>query len=186
MFSLVQLFATTWIITVHGILQATILEWVAFPFSGGSSQFRDRTQVSHIVGGFFTSWATRGSPRLLEWDAYPFSRGSSRPRNRTRVSCIAGGFFINWAIREALVSKGKLLSRLRLFASPWNTQSLEFSSPENWSGEPFPSPRDLPNPGIEPGFPTLQTDSLPAEPQEKSSILNYNNRIITLKSLGCF
>ena len=41
--------------TVHGILQARILEWVAIPFSRGSSQSRDRTQVSHIAGGFFTS-----------------------------------------------------------------------------------------------------------------------------------
>ena len=41
--------------TVHGILQARILEWVAFPFSRGSSQPRDRTQVSHMAGGFFTS-----------------------------------------------------------------------------------------------------------------------------------
>ena len=45
--------------TVHGILQARILEWVAFPFSRGSSQPRDRIQVSHIAGGFFTTWATR-------------------------------------------------------------------------------------------------------------------------------
>ena len=45
--------------TVHGILQARILEWVNFPFSKGSSQLRDQTQVSHIAGGFFTSWATR-------------------------------------------------------------------------------------------------------------------------------
>ena len=45
--------------TVDGILQARILEWVAFPFSRGSSQPRDRTQVSCISGGFFTSWATR-------------------------------------------------------------------------------------------------------------------------------
>ena len=44
---------------VHGILQARILEWVAFPFSRGSSQPRDQIQVSHIVGRFFTSWATR-------------------------------------------------------------------------------------------------------------------------------
>ena len=44
---------------VHGILQARILKWVAFPFSRGSSQPTDRTQVSHIAGGFFTSWATR-------------------------------------------------------------------------------------------------------------------------------
>ena len=41
--------------TVHGILQARILEWVAFPFSRGSSQPRDRTQVSRTAGGFFTS-----------------------------------------------------------------------------------------------------------------------------------
>ena len=40
---------------VHGILQARILEWVAFPFSRGSSQPRDQTQVSRITGGFFTS-----------------------------------------------------------------------------------------------------------------------------------
>ena len=39
---------------VHGILQAGILEWVAFPFSGGSSQSNDQTQVSCITGGLFT------------------------------------------------------------------------------------------------------------------------------------
>ena len=44
--------------TVLGILQARILEWVAFPFCRGSSQSRNRTQVSYIVGSFFTSWAT--------------------------------------------------------------------------------------------------------------------------------
>ena len=45
--------------SVHGILQARILEWVAIPFSRGSSQPRDRTQVSHTAGRFFTIWATR-------------------------------------------------------------------------------------------------------------------------------
>ena len=44
---------------VHGILQARILEWVAFPFSRGSSQPKDQTQVSHIAGRFFTSWSPR-------------------------------------------------------------------------------------------------------------------------------
>ena len=51
--------------TVHRILQARILEWVAVAFSRGSSQPRNKTQVSRIAGGFFTSWATReaqGSP----------------------------------------------------------------------------------------------------------------------------
>ena len=41
--------------TVHGILQAKILEWVAFPFSRGSSQPRDQTQVTHTAGRLFTS-----------------------------------------------------------------------------------------------------------------------------------
>ena len=50
--------------------------------------------------------------------------------------------------------------------TPWTIQSMEFSRPECWSGYPFPSPGDLPNPGIEPKSP-LQTDSLPAEPQGK-------------------
>ena len=45
--------------TVHGILQAVILEWVAVPFSRWSFQPRNWTQVSSIAGGFFTNWATR-------------------------------------------------------------------------------------------------------------------------------
>ena len=85
--------------TVHGILQARILEWVAFPFSGGSSQPRDQTQVSHIAGRFVPA---EPRPRTLEWVAYPFSSGSSRSRNWTGVSCIAGGFFTSWATKEAL------------------------------------------------------------------------------------
>ena len=51
--------------TVYGILQARMLEWVTFPFSKESSQPRDQTQVSHIVGRFFTSWATREAPYLF-------------------------------------------------------------------------------------------------------------------------
>ena len=46
-------------------------------------------------------------------------------------------------------------------------QSVELSRPEYYSGQPFPSPRDLPNPGIQPRSPPLQVDSLPAEPQGK-------------------
>ena len=45
--------------------------------------------------------------------------------------------------------------------------SLEFSRQEYWSGLPFPSPGDLPNPGIEPSFPALQADSLPAKASGK-------------------
>ena len=63
---------------VYGSLQARILEWVAFPFSRGSSQPRDWTQVSHIAGGFFTSWVTREgvddrSSSLCESEHMPIS-----------------------------------------------------------------------------------------------------------------
>ena len=59
--SRVRLFATLWMVgslpgsSVHGILQIRILEWVASPFSRGSSHPRDRTQVSCIAGRFFTA-----------------------------------------------------------------------------------------------------------------------------------
>ena len=57
--SLVRLFATPWTLyTVHGILQARILEWIAVPFSRESSQPRDRSQFSCTAGRLFTSWAT--------------------------------------------------------------------------------------------------------------------------------
>ena len=52
---------------------------------------------------------------------------------------------------------------------------MEFSRPEYWSSKPFPSPGDLPNPGIEPRSPTLQEDSLPAEPQGKPKSTGVGN-----------
>ena len=55
--SCVRLSVTPWTV-VHGILQARILEWVAFPFSRGSSQLREPTQVSCIAGGFYTTELT--------------------------------------------------------------------------------------------------------------------------------
>ena len=70
--------------------------------------------------------------------------------------------------------KVKLLSCVRLFETPWTVAyqappSMGFSRQECWSGLPFPSPGDLPNPGIEPGSPALQADSLPSEPPGKTS-----------------
>ena len=56
------------------------------------------------------------------------------------------------------------VSHVQLFEAPWTIQSKEFSRPEYWSGQPFPSPGDLPNPGIKLRSPALQVDSLPAEP----------------------
>ena len=86
--------------TVHGMLQARILERVAFPFSRGSSQPRDQTQVSHIAAGFSPA-EPQGKPKNTGVNSLPLLQWSSRPRNQTRVSFIAGRFFTNWAIREA-------------------------------------------------------------------------------------
>ena len=58
--------------SVHGILQARILEWVAIPFSRGSFQLRDRTWVSCIAGRFFTIWATREAYKVYRY----YKRGS--------------------------------------------------------------------------------------------------------------
>ena len=68
--------------------------------------------------------------------------------------------------------KVKSLSRVRLFATPWTIAhqapvSMGFSRQEYWSALPFPSPGDLPNPGIEPGSPALQADALTSEPLGK-------------------
>ena len=59
--------------SVHGILQARMLGWVAISFSKGTLQPRDQTQVSHIASGFLTVWATK-KPWILERVAYPYSR----------------------------------------------------------------------------------------------------------------
>ena len=105
--------------SVHGILQARILEWVAISFSRGSSWLRDWTQVSHIAGRRFNLWATREvrSLGLTYMCAYAHS-------------CLT-------------------LSDSTDCSSP-GSLSTEFSRQEYWSGLPFPTPGDLPDPGIEP------------------------------------
>ena len=70
----------------------------------------------------------------------------------------------------------KLLSHVRLFATLWTIAheaplSMGFSRQEYWSGLPFPSPGDLPDPGIEPRSPALQADALTSEPPGKPKIV---------------
>ena len=61
--------------------------------------------------------------------------------------------------------------------TPWAVAlSMGFSSGEQWSGLPFPSPRDLSNPGIEPRSPALQADSLPSEPSRKPKYIENKHR----------
>ena len=84
--------------------------------------------------------------RILEWVAFPFSRGSSLPRDWTQVSLIAGRLFTSWTTRKAQ---------------------------EYWSGWPIPSLADVLNPGIKPGSPALQVDSLPTELSGKPWVFYY-------------
>src|SRR5574339_62144 len=80
----------------------------------------------------------------------------------------------------------KSLSRVRLFATPWTVAyhsplSMGFSRQEYWSGLPFPSPGDLPNPGIEPRSPTLRVDALPSEPPGKLYSHNKHLKLTRLE-----
>ena len=76
--------------------------------------------------------------------AFPSARDLPNPGIEPQV---AGRFLTIWATTEALNSleKWKLLCGVRLYATPWTIWSMEFSRPEYWSGQPFPSPGDLPN-----------------------------------------
>ena len=72
-----------------------------------------------------------------------------------------------------------LLSHVQLFATPWTVAyqappSMGFSRQEYWSGLPFPSPGDLPNPGIEPGSPAFQADALTSEPPGKPAAITWS------------
>ena len=83
------------------------------------------------------------------------------------------------------VSKYQSLSHAWLFVTPWTAAhqsplSMRFSRQRYWSRFPFPSPGDLPNPGIEPRSPALQTDSLPTELQGKLQYCIYNGVIPAL------
>ena len=97
--------------TVHGMLQARILEWGAFPFSRESSQPRDPIQVSHIAGGFFTSWASReaqeywsGSLSLLQGIFPTQGWNPGLPHSRQTLN--------RWGIRE--VRKESRLAKIIL------------------------------------------------------------------------
>ena len=76
--------------------------------------------------------------------------------------------------------KVKSLSHVQLFGTPWTAayqapSSMGFSRREYWSGLPFTSPGDLPDPWIEPGSPILQADALPSEPPGMAVIFCYSS-----------
>ena len=80
--------------------------------------------------------------------------------------------YFSSSLTSSLKMKVKSLSHVLLFATPWTVAhqappSMEFSRQQYWSGLPFPSPGDLSNPGIKPGSPAWQADTLPSEPPGK-------------------
>ena len=94
---------------------------------------------------------------------------------------------VPWNFHKFFIySETKLLSCVQLFATPWTTAhqaplSVSFSRQGCWSGLPFPSPGDLPNPGIEPGSPALQADSLPTNIQGKPILDKHMYQICGLQ-----
>ena len=76
------------------------------------------------------------------------------------------------------------------FVTPWTLAlqaalSMEFSRQEYWSGLPFPSPGDLPDPGMKPRSSTFQADSLPSEPLEKPNFTMELSRCLPQEMLPC-
>ena len=85
--------------------------------------------------------------------------------------------------------KVKLLSHVRLFATPWTVAhqappSIGFSRQEYWSGLPFPSPGDLPDPGIEPRSPALQAAALTSQPPGKPMCSDSNIENVIILTQG--
>ena len=86
--------------------------------------------------------------------------------------------------------KVKLLSRVRLFATPWTVAhqaplSVGFSRQEYWSGLPFPSPGDLPDPGIEPRSPASRADTLTSEPPGKPLLHKDRSKSLSSALIIC-
>ena len=129
--------------SVHGILQARILEWVAIPFFRGSSQPRDRTRVSCIAGRFFTT-----------------REKNNRYEHKYLVLLLLNHF-----------SRVQLFASLWTVAHQ-ALLSMGFSRQECWRGLPCPPSGDLSNPGTEPASlisPALAAVSLPQVPPGKPS-----------------
>ena len=137
--------------SVHGILQARILDWVAISFSKGSSWLTNWTRISCTAGRFFTDLAAAAAAKSLQScptlcdpiDSSP--PGSPIPgilQART-LEWLAISYSNAWKWKV----KGKSLSRVQLFATPWTAAhqalpSMGFSRQEYWSGVPSPSPTD--------------------------------------------
>ena len=143
-----------------------------------------RAQSFRRVQLFETPWTVaRQAPLSMRfsrqeyWSGLPFPSPGNLPDRRIELSsltasALAGGFFTTKLSGKPMKVKVKSLSRVRLFVTPWTVAHqappfMGFSRQEYWSGLPFPSPGDLPDPGIKPRSPALQADALTSEPPGK-------------------
>ena len=114
---------------------------------------------------------------------------SLKPLPNKQIDVLNSTIFLFTTLRTLLspycdCSEAKLLSRVRLFATAWTVArqaplSMGFSSQEYWNGLPFPSPGDIPGPGIEPGSPALQADSLPTELHSQLNLRSFFSSCLT-------
>ena len=144
----IQLFATPWIVACQALLSIEFSRqeyWSVLPFKVRQCLFKNLGQ-------------NIPSRSCYKWKY--FEAGNCLPFLRNRKKAEVAG------VEYAVVY---LLSHVQLVGVPWTVAhqallSVEFSRQEYWSVLPFPSPGELPSPGIEPGSPALQANSLPSKP----------------------
>ena len=154
--------------SIHGIFQARVLEWVAISFSRGNSRPRGRTRVYPHCRQTLYCLSRWGSLRHLLL-LLPLSLQSCPtlcdPTDRSQPGSPVPGILQARTLEWVAISfsnawkwnmKVKSLSHVRLLVTPWTSAyqapaSIGFSRQEYWSGLPFPSPEEIPDPGIKPG-----------------------------------
>ena len=167
----VEVFAAQPCFSLHGILQARILEWVAISFSKGSSWPRDQTWVSWIAGMFITIWGTREAlcklleeeiPRgkvekdaeiqeMVEW---PKCKGQKKKKKNAVNIMQLCHVVVVWSLNLAWLF---VIPRIVAWQPPL---SMGFPRQGFWSGLPFPPPGYLLSSGRDSVSPTWQVDSL--------------------------
>ena len=149
--------------SIHGILHTRILEWVAIPFSRGSSWPKDRNLVSSTEDKFSLVKKKKKKNSLKDQDKWIQVKTLAKSKH-----------FFKGALKHFFVVV-QLLSSVWLFVTLWTVacqalMSKEFSRQEHWNGLPLFSPGDLPGPGIASMSPALADRFLTTEAPGKLSL----------------
>ena len=164
--------------------------WIPGPKDTCLPLFKQEEGTPFNVTYGYESWPTCIGPttRCLKLSVQAWLSTNSLNSNYVKVQlhllCGLSFAYNNW---EPDV---KSLSRVRLFVTPVDcslpgSSSTGFSRQGHWSGLPFPSPRIFPDPGIEPGSPALQADTLPSEPPGKPIMTpNWTDLYASITSCG--